>query len=112
METEKGTMKNVSKSILEFAEKHLWQSLFFNKITAWKPTTFLEKDLGTGVFLWNLPVFLGHYIYSYDWIEITIQVTCYCQSSYESLRQQFWDHLWSLSYGSSVRVEEFELHFI
>ena len=28
-------------------------------------------------------------LYSYDRTEITIKVTCYCQSSYEGLRQPF-----------------------
>ena len=39
------------KTPATFTGKHLWQSLFFNKVAGLMPATLLKKDFGTGVFL-------------------------------------------------------------
>ena len=43
----KGVLTNVTK----FTEKHLCQSLLFNKVAGLRPATSLKKDSGIGVFL-------------------------------------------------------------
>ena len=43
----KGVLRNFTK----FTEKHLCQSLFFNKVGDIRPATYLKRDSGTGVFL-------------------------------------------------------------
>ena len=56
----KGVLRNFAKS----TGKHICQGLFFNKvaglclffnkIAGLRPATLVEKELGTGVFLWVL----------------------------------------------------------
>ena len=46
----KGFLKNFSK----FTAKHLYQSLFFNKVTGLRPATLFKKDCGAGFSLWIL----------------------------------------------------------
>ena len=43
----KGALRNFAK----FTEKHLCQSLFFNKVAGLRPATLLKKNSGTSVFL-------------------------------------------------------------
>ena len=42
-----GVLRNFTK----FTEKHLCQSLFFNKVADLRPATLLKRDSGAGVFL-------------------------------------------------------------
>ena len=42
-----GVLKNFAK----FTEKHLFQSLFFNKATALRHVTLLKRNSGAGIFL-------------------------------------------------------------
>ena len=46
----KGVLRNFAKS----TGKHICQGLFFNKVAGLRPATLVEKELGTGVFLWVL----------------------------------------------------------
>ena len=39
------------KNFAKFTEKHLCQSLFFNKVTGLGPATLLKRGSGVGVFL-------------------------------------------------------------
>ena len=41
----KGVLKNFTK----LTGKHLWQSLFFNKVAGLIPATFFKRGSGTGV---------------------------------------------------------------
>ena len=43
--------KRVLRKFSKLTEKHLWQSLFFNKVAGLSPATLLKKDSCTGVFL-------------------------------------------------------------
>ena len=43
--------KGVLKDFAKFTGKHLWQSLFFNKVAALRPVTLLKNVSGTGAFL-------------------------------------------------------------
>ena len=49
----KGFLRNSAK----FTRKHLWQSLFFNKVADLRAATLLKKESDTGVFLWILQNF-------------------------------------------------------
>ena len=42
-----GVLRNFTK----FTEKHLYKSLFFNKVVDLRPATLLKRDSGTGIFL-------------------------------------------------------------
>ena len=42
------------KFFANFTGKHLYWSLFFTKLQAFRPATLLKIDSYTGVFLWNL----------------------------------------------------------
>ena len=46
----KGVLKNFAK----FAEKHLCQKVFFDKVAGLRTATLLKKRLCKGVFLWIL----------------------------------------------------------
>ena len=50
----KGVLKNFAK----FTGKHLWQSLFFNKVAGLRPATLWEKRLWHRCFPVNFPKFL------------------------------------------------------
>ena len=43
----RGVLRNIAK----FTEKHLRQSLFFNKVGGLRPATLLKRDSGTGIFI-------------------------------------------------------------
>ena len=43
--------KSVLRNFTKFTEKHLCQSLLFNKVVGLRPATLLKKDFGTDVFL-------------------------------------------------------------
>ena len=45
------SVKSDLKNFAKFLGKHLCQSLFFNKVTDLRPTTFLKRDPGKDVFL-------------------------------------------------------------
>ena len=42
--------KDVLKIFAKFAEEHMCQSVFFNKVAGVRPATLLRKDSGTCVF--------------------------------------------------------------
>ena len=46
--------KGALRNFVKFTEKHLYQSLFFNKFADLRPVTLLKTDSGTGFFLWIL----------------------------------------------------------
>ena len=39
------------ENFAKLTEKHLYQSLFFNKVAGLRPVTLVKRDSGTGVFL-------------------------------------------------------------
>ena len=49
--------KDVLRNFTKFTGKHLFQSLFFNKIAGFKPATFLKKRLWHRCFLVNFVKF-------------------------------------------------------
>ena len=55
--------KGVLKKFTKFAEKHLCQALFFNKVAALNPATLLKKRLWHRVFYWILKNFKEHLFY-------------------------------------------------
>ena len=60
----KGILKNFAK----VTGKHLYQSLFFNKVAELKPATLFKKiDSDTGVFLWILRNFWEHLFLEHLW---------------------------------------------
>ena len=54
-----GVLRNFAK----FTRKHLYQSLFFNKVAALRPATLLKKRLWHRCFLWILWDFKEHLFY-------------------------------------------------
>ena len=42
--------KGFLKNFVKLTEKHLWQSLFLNKLQAWGLQIYLKKDSDTGIF--------------------------------------------------------------
>ena len=50
--------KRCFKNFTQFTGKHLFQSLFFNKVAGLRPATLLKINFGTGVFLRNFVEFL------------------------------------------------------
>ena len=42
--------KGAVKNFIKFAEKHLFQSLFFNKVASLRPSTLLKKEALAQVF--------------------------------------------------------------
>ena len=52
--------KDVLKYFAKLIGKHLCQSLFFNNVAGLRPATLLNRDSGTGVFLWILRNFYEH----------------------------------------------------
>ena len=43
--------KGVFRNFARFTGKHLWQSLFFNKVAGLRSENLSKRDSGTGVFL-------------------------------------------------------------
>ena len=51
--------KVVLKNFTKFSGKHLYRSLFFNKVAGFRPVTLLKKRLRHSCFPVNLENFLG-----------------------------------------------------
>ena len=52
------SIKGVLRNFAKFPEKHLYQSLFFNKVAGLGPATLLKKRLGLRCFPANFAKFL------------------------------------------------------
>ena len=70
--------KGVLKDFTKFLGKHLWQSLFFNKIAVLRPVTLLKKKLWHMCFPVSVMKFLRTYLHICDLVLILPEAAKFC----------------------------------
>ena len=67
--TRRCSLKKVCKNFAKFTGKHLYQSLFLNKVADHRPATSLKRNFGTGVLIFkNTFFYKSPSVASSDWL--------------------------------------------
>ena len=86
---------SIKKDVLrKFTGKHLYQSLFFNKVTVLRSATFLIRDSVTDVFLWILKFLRTPFSQNTSGLLLLELRTSYIRRSYQS---KYLARSWSIS---------------